>query len=140
MVCWSTPSRVGVFPPANEVVAQTPVLEVEGLLLAARKMIPRMMARPMTTAALTARTIHPVRAFFREPTGSVLLDVSAMMPKTRLGMPMKQVVRVASPDTTVKMIADVLLGPGAPVAYGDCPYAGYCWPYAGYCCPGCGWP
>ena len=74
-------------------------------------------ASSTTIPALTEKMIHPVLDFLRDPTGSVLLDVSAMMPKMRLGMPMTQVVTVASPDTMVRMIADVLLGTvEAPVA------------------------
>ena len=82
-----------------------------------------------TTPALTARTIQPVLDFLREPTGSVLLDVSAMMAKMRLGMPITHVDTVARPDTMVRMMPETLDSVAAPVAYGDCPYAGYCWPY-----------
>jgi hypothetical protein len=48
----------------------------------------------------------------------VVFDVSAMMPKMRLGMPTKNAVpNIDTPDTMVRTIADVLLGAvGAPVA------------------------
>ena len=62
--------------------------------------------------------IQPILAFLREPTGSVLFDVNAMMPKMRLGIPTeKKELNIDSADTMVKKIADVLLGAdGAPVA------------------------
>jgi hypothetical protein len=102
---------VGVFPSANEVVAQKPESEIVGLpLLKTRMRIAARTPRTTTTPALMARTIHPVRDFLRDPCGSVLFEVSAMMPRTRLGMPMTHVLKVVSADTMVKMIADVLLG------------------------------
>src|SRR5665647_1481269 len=72
----------------------------------------------MRTPTLTAKMIQPVLAFLREPTGSAVLEVSAMMPKMRLGMPTKKtVLSIDTPDTMVRMIADVLLGTaGAPAA------------------------
>ena len=87
------------------------------LLPVITKRATRPAAARTTTPALIARMIQPVLDFLRDPTGSVLLDVSAMMPKMRLGMPMTQVVIVASPDTMVRTMADVLLGTvEAPVA------------------------
>ena len=82
------------------------------LPLKATRPITAMMATRRTTPTLTAKMIQPVLDFLREPTGSLLLEVSAMMPKIRLGMPMTQVVTVVSPDTMVRMIADVLLSAG----------------------------
>ena len=117
MVYRSTPSRVGVFPLASEVVAQAPELKLEVVVPRMTSAITAMMTRRATTPALTAKMIQPVLDFLREPIGSVVLDVSAMMPKTRLGMPTRKAeLSIETPDTMVRMIADVLLGAVAPVA------------------------
>src|ERR1035437_6210459 len=94
MVSASTRSRGGVFPPALDVVGQVPnmsLVEEVVLPVAIRRTIPTTASRT-TTPTLAAKMIHPVLVFLREPFGSVLLDVSAMMPKIRLGMPMKKQV------------------------------------------------
>ena len=118
MVCLSTPSRVGMFQPANEVVCQAPEPKLEVLVPMMTKATTAMMTTRAARPALIAKMIQPVLDFLREPTGSVPLDVSAMMPKMRLGIPTeKKEPTIDTPDTMVKMIADVLLGtleaPGA---------------------------
>jgi hypothetical protein len=61
--------------------------------------------------------IHPVLAFRRDPTGSVLFDVSAMIPKIRLGMPtVKQLLSMKTPDRMVSTMAEPLVSVCGPVA------------------------